>query len=65
MAIWSLTPFGKKVKSALLKKDMTQRWLAEQLGITERVLADTLRGRRRETAEMRDKAYELLGIKGE
>jgi len=58
-----LTAFGTKIKLACFKNDMTQKQLAERLGIAPATLAEIMRGARSENY-IKDKASEILGIKG-
>lgn len=39
------TPFGKKVKIALIQNDMSNRDLAHKLGCAESTVCDVLKGR--------------------
>lgn len=40
-------PFGKKVKIVLIEKDVTSRYLASQIGLTESTVCDVIYGRNR------------------
>ncbi len=52
---------GVKIKMGLIKKNMTQRELAEKLDINENHLADIIRGRRPGNKHI-DRIYEELEI---
>lgn len=41
------TPFGKKVKIALIQNDMSNRDLARAMGCTESTVCDVIKGRNR------------------
>ncbi|MBT9778521.1 helix-turn-helix domain-containing protein [Clostridium sp. MCC353] len=58
------TPFGMKVKIALIKNNMTNQELAERLGYTNSTISDVIFGRNssRKTKELIAKE---LGIKDE
>lgn len=53
---------SKRVRKRLIDLNMTQRELAEKVGMNERFLADVLAGRR-PGIKYADKIYEVLGLK--
>lgn len=53
------TSFGKKVKMELIRRDMTSRELAKELGIAESTLCDVLAGRNK-SEKTRKKIEEAL-----
>ncbi|KIH70044.1 helix-turn-helix domain-containing protein [Salinicoccus roseus] len=58
------TEFGLKVRSELLKRNMTSKQLAEMLGISGAYLSDILRGRR-DAEEQKKRIAKILDIKEE
>lgn len=58
----AMSDFEKKVRHALIDKDMTAPELAKQLGITNAYLNDLLKNKRY-GENMRAKIVEYLGIK--
>lgn len=53
---------SKRVRKRLIDLNMTQRELAEKVGMNERFLTDVLAGRR-PGIKYADKIYEVLGLK--
>ncbi|HFF0464001.1 TPA: multiprotein-bridging factor 1 family protein [Staphylococcus aureus] len=60
----STTDFGLKVRTELLKRDMTNKQLAEMLEISSAYLSDILRGRRG-AFEQKKRIARILEIKEE
>ncbi|HCU9617823.1 TPA: helix-turn-helix transcriptional regulator [Staphylococcus aureus] len=60
----STTDFGLKVRTELLKRDMTNKQLAEMLEISSAYLSDILRGRR-DAFEQKKRIVRILEIKEE
>ncbi|HDZ5581163.1 TPA: helix-turn-helix transcriptional regulator [Staphylococcus aureus] len=60
----STTDFGLKVRTELLKRDMTNKQLAEMLEISSAYLSDILRGRR-DGFEQKKRIARILEIKEE
>lgn len=60
----STTDFGLKVRTELLKRNMTNKQLAEMLEISSAYLSDILRGRR-DAFEQKKRIAEILEIKEE
>ncbi|MFO3691418.1 XRE family transcriptional regulator [Staphylococcus felis] len=56
------TEFGLKVRTELLKRNMTNKSLADMLGISGAYLSDILRGRR-DATEQKERIKKLLEIK--
>ncbi|WP_419791624.1 helix-turn-helix domain-containing protein [Staphylococcus chromogenes] len=56
------TDFGIKVRSELLKRNMTNKELAEMLGISAAYVSDILRGRR-DAHEQKKRIAKILEIK--
>lgn len=56
---------AKRIRKRLIDLDMTQRELANKVGIKESYLGDILAGRKCKSAGTKyaDKIYEVLGIK--
>ena len=57
-----LTKFGVKIKKGLIDKGITQKELAEQIGIAERTIIEIIYGCRTEV-HIKDRAFEILNIK--
>lgn len=57
----SIPYFSVRVKKRLVELDMTQRQLAEEVGMSEKYLTEVLRGRR-SGARYREAILETLGI---
>ncbi|CUD22094.1 TPA: helix-turn-helix transcriptional regulator [Staphylococcus aureus] len=60
----STTDFGLKVRTELLKRNMTNKQLAEMLEISSAYLSDILRGRR-DAFEQKKRIANILEIKEE
>lgn len=60
----STTDFGLKVRTELLKRDMTNKQLAEMLEISSAYLSDILRARR-DAFEQKKRIARILEIKEE
>ncbi|GAB5711256.1 hypothetical protein JMUB7485_26930 [Staphylococcus aureus] len=60
----STTDFGLKVRTELLKRNMTNKQLAEMLEISSAYLSDILRGRR-DAFEQKKRISKILEIKEE
>ncbi|HDH6284958.1 TPA: helix-turn-helix transcriptional regulator [Staphylococcus aureus LTCF-2-22] len=60
----STTDFGLKVRTELLKRNMTNKQLAEMLEISSAYLSDILRGRR-DVFEQKKRIAKILEIKEE
>jgi Helix-turn-helix. len=60
----STTDFGLKVRTGLLKRNMTNKQLAEMLEISSAYLSDILRGRR-DAFEQKKRIANILEIKEE
>ncbi|HDH6845890.1 TPA: helix-turn-helix transcriptional regulator [Staphylococcus aureus] len=60
----STTDFGLKVRTELLKRNMTNKQLAEMLEISSAYLSDILRGRR-DAFEQKKRIVKILEIKEE
>ncbi|HIA6677620.1 TPA: helix-turn-helix domain-containing protein [Staphylococcus aureus] len=60
----STTDFGLKVRTELLKRDMTNKQLAEMLEISSAYLSDILRGHR-DAFEQKKRIARILEIKEE
>ncbi|HGZ9674925.1 TPA: helix-turn-helix domain-containing protein [Staphylococcus aureus] len=60
----STTDFGLKVRTELLKRDMTNKQLAEMLEISSAYLSDILRGCR-DAFEQKKRIARILEIKEE
>ncbi|GAB5784554.1 hypothetical protein JMUB7510_28640 [Staphylococcus aureus] len=60
----STTDFGLKVRTELLKRNMTNKQLAEMLEISSAYLSDILRGRR-DDFEQKKRIAKILEIKEE
>ncbi|MFI3130955.1 multiprotein-bridging factor 1 family protein [Mammaliicoccus sciuri] len=58
------TEFGLKVRTELLKRNMTSKQLAEKLGISPAYLSDILRGHR-DAINQRKRIAKILDIKEE
>lgn len=58
------TEFGLKVRTELLKRNMTSKQLADMLEISNAYLSDILRGRR-DAFEQKKRIAKILGIKEE
>jgi transcriptional regulator with XRE-family HTH domain len=58
------TEFGLKVRSELLRRNMTIKQLAEMLGISSPYMSDILRGRR-DAVEQKKRIAKILDIKEE
>ena len=58
------TEFGLKVRSELLRRNITNKQLAEMLGISGAYLSDILRGRR-DAVEQKKRIAKILDIKEE
>lgn len=55
------TPFGKKVKIALIQNDMSNRDLARKLGCAESTVCDVLKGRN-QCERRKDEIAQMLNI---
>lgn len=58
------TGFGLQVRTELLKRNMTNKELANLLGISSAYLSDILRGRR-DAEQQKKRIAQILGIKEE
>lgn len=58
------TEFGLKVRTELLKRNVTNKQLATMLGISNAYLSDILRGRR-DACEQKKRIAKILDIKEE
>ncbi|WP_368868373.1 multiprotein-bridging factor 1 family protein [Staphylococcus epidermidis] len=58
------TEFGLKVRTELLKRDVTNKQLAKMMGISNAYLSDILRGRR-DAPEQKKRIAKILDIKEE
>ncbi|MBU7218727.1 helix-turn-helix domain-containing protein [Staphylococcus gallinarum] len=58
------TEFGLKVRTELLKRNMTNKQLAEMLEISSAYLSDILRGRR-DAEQQKKRISQILEIKEE
>lgn len=52
-----------KVRTALAKRNRTQRWLADELGISESLLARILVYERSASEEVRNGIHALIGVR--
>lgn len=59
-----ITKFGLKVRTELLKRNITNKQLADMLGISGAYLSDILRGRR-DAFEQKKSIAKILEIKEE
>lgn len=57
------TPFGKRVKIALIERDMRNRDLAEMMGCTESTICDVLKGRN-QCERRKTEILQILDING-
>jgi len=62
--IMATTEFGMKVRMELLKRNITNKQLADMLGISSAYLSDILRGRR-DAFEQKKRIAKILEIKEE
>lgn len=53
----------RRVRVWLAQNDKSQRWLAEQLGVSEALLSLVLAGKRPCSEELRDDIFSLTGVR--
>ena len=53
----------RRVRVWLAGRELTQRWLADALGVSESTLSLALSGDREMTDEMRDRIFRITGLR--